>query len=352
MKEYIKDNMKLYNRDCMEGMAELGDKSQHLIIVDPPYFEVKGEFDFQWGSFEDYLKDVEKWAIEIKRVLADNGTMFWWGNTKKIAYSQIILDKYFHLENSLVWRKVDSMQYQYYSVDLSRSFNTHTERILMYSNDFEPSDWNKTGLERIIEEHIKPKHPFALYMREEFKKAKVSNKEISKLFPSKTGGLTGCVSNWLNGDNTPTEEQYLKMRSFLNNEYLRKEYEELRKEYEELRRYFNNTMKLEDVLEFSQQSSITAKHDHPTQKPPLLCRSLISTCSKKGQNLLIPFIGSGVEVSEGSKYGLNVTGFEIDEKYFNDSIKRIEQETAQLSLRTGQSKEAAETCGRHEGVGE
>lgn len=38
--------------------------------VDPPYFEVKGAFDFVWNSFEDYLKDVEKWAIEcIKEYL-------------------------------------------------------------------------------------------------------------------------------------------------------------------------------------------------------------------------------------------------------------------------------------------
>jgi site-specific DNA-methyltransferase (adenine-specific) len=330
----------------MEGMAELEDKSQHLIIVDPPYFEVKGDFDFQWGSFEEYLKDVEKWAIEMKRILADNGTLLWWGNTKKIAYTQIILDKYFSLENSMVWRKIDSMQYQYYSVDLSRSFNTHTERILMYSNERESLECNKTGLEQIIDEYIKPNHPFAIYMRDEFKRAKVSNKEIAKLFPSKTGGLTGCVSNWLNGDNTPTEEQYLKMRSFLNNEYLRKEYEYLRKEYEELRkeyeylrkeyeefrRFFNNTMKLEDVLEFSQQSSVTSKFSHPTQKPPVLCKSIITTCSKKGQNMLVPFIGSGVEVSQGVQLGLNVTGFEIDEKYFKDSIERIEQETAQISM--------------------
>ena len=66
-----------------------------------------------------------------------------------------------------------------------------------------------------MEEKIKPRHPFALYMTKEFKKAGVKNKEVAKLFPSKTGGLTGCVSNWLNGENTPTEEQYLKIRGFV-----------------------------------------------------------------------------------------------------------------------------------------
>jgi len=37
MKEHIKDNMKLYNRDCMEGMAEYQDNYFDLAIVDPPY---------------------------------------------------------------------------------------------------------------------------------------------------------------------------------------------------------------------------------------------------------------------------------------------------------------------------
>jgi site-specific DNA-methyltransferase (adenine-specific) len=37
VKEYIKDSMKLYNRDCMEGMAEYPDNYFDLAIVDPPY---------------------------------------------------------------------------------------------------------------------------------------------------------------------------------------------------------------------------------------------------------------------------------------------------------------------------
>ncbi|MCP4343884.1 MAG: site-specific DNA-methyltransferase [Desulfobulbaceae bacterium] len=336
----------LRNCDCMELMATLEDKSQHLIIVDPPYFEVKGKFDFIWSSFEDYLKDVEKWAIEIKRVMADNGTLFWWGNDRKIAYSQIILDKHFNLENSLIWEKCDSMQYQYYSPEMARRFNTHNERILCYSNGTEPEEWDKTGLERVMEEHINPKSPIAKYLRDEFKRAKVTNKEIAKLFPSKTGGLTGCVSNWLNGQNVITEEQYLTIREHLNGEYLRKEYEylrkeyeelrkeyeELRKEYEELRRPFNNYMKLTDVLKFSQQAHITGRWKHPTMKPPKLCASLIRTCSRKGMNMLVPFGGSGSECIEGFHAGLNVVSSELDKEYYEMAQQRITEETAQLSF--------------------
>ncbi len=338
--------MDLRNCDCMRLMDDLGDKSQHLIIADPPYFEIKGEFDFIWESFGAYLKDVEKWAIGIKRILADNGTLFWWGYSLKIAYVQIILDKYFHLENSLIWQKIDSMQIQYYSPESARTFNSHNERLLMYSNDYSPGDWNKTGGERVFEEKIKPRHPFAIYLRSEFEKAKLSQKEIAKLFPSRTGGLTGCVSNWLNGDNTPTQEQYLKIREYVNGKFLKKEYDFLKKEYDELknqyedlrieyenqRRFFHNEMKFEEVLRFPQEANETSKWSHPTQKPPKLCRALIRTASKKGQNLFIPFLGSGAEAVEGLNHGLNVTGSELDPEHFKTVLKRINEETIQASL--------------------
>lgn len=73
----------VYHNDWMKN--ELPDKSVQLIIADPPYFETKGEFDFIWNSFDDYLIDVEKWAKECKRILAENGTLFWFGSSKRIA---------------------------------------------------------------------------------------------------------------------------------------------------------------------------------------------------------------------------------------------------------------------------
>ena len=309
---------KIHHKNFLDN--DLPEKCAQLIITDPPYFEVKGEFDFIWDSFDDYLKDVEKWAVECKRILAENGTLFWWGDKKKIAYSQIVLDKYFNLENSIVWRKIDSMQYQYYSPDLARTFNTHNERILMYSNEI-----GMTGLEKIMEENIKPLHPFAKYLTEEFKRAKVTRKEIAELFPSFTGGLTGCVSNWLKGDNVIREDQYLKIREYLNGEYLRKEYEDLRKEYEDLRRYFYNKNKYEEVMEFSQESNISKNHEHETIKPEKLTRVLIQTCSRKGDLVVIPFSGSGTECAMSAKEKRNFIGYEIEKKYVEMGTERAKR---------------------------
>ena len=298
----------------------LPDKCANLIIADPPYFEVKGDFDFVWNSFDDYLKDVEKWAIECKRILADNGTLFWWGMDRKIAYAQVIFDKYFELLGTLVWEK-PSIANEW---DTRRTFPERgQERILMYSNETE-----MTGLEMITEEFIKPRNPFSKYLKEEFKKAKVTNKQIAKLFPSKTGGLTGCVSNWLNGDNVITKEQYLKIREYLNNEYLRKEYEDLRKEYEDLRkeyedqrRPFNNYLNLTDILRFSRVHN--AKH--PTQKPEKLTRALINTCSRKGDLVVVPFAGSGTECAMSAKEKRPFVAFEITKKHANMANERAKK---------------------------
>jgi DNA modification methylase len=323
---------KVYHMNFLENT--LPDKCANLIIADPPYFEIKGAFDFVWEDINAYLKDVHKWATECKRLLADNGTIFWYGHAKHIAYSQVILDEFFHLENSLVWRKKDSMQYQYYSPDLARRFNTHNERILMYSNEVE-----MTGLEMITEEFIKPRNPFSKYLKEEFNKAGVTNKKIAALFPSKTGGLTGCVSNWLNGDNVITEEQYLIIRDYLNGEYLRKEYEYLRKEYEDLRkeyedhrRFFYNPLKLEEVLEYSQEGHITKNYDHETKKPETLTRALILTCSRKNDLVVVPFAGSGTECAMSAKEGRRFVGYDIEEKHVKTSNNRCREHLMQTQL--------------------
>ena len=324
---------KIYNTDWLNN--ELPDKSVQLIIADPPYYKVKGDFDFIWKTFDDYLSDVEKWAIECKRLLADNGTLLWYGDAKNIAYAQIIFDKYFNLLNSIVWENTNDHKQQIRFNEDLRTFAPLTERILMYEQRGQ-----KTGGELIFEQFLKPKNPFSKYLKNDFKNAKVTNKEIAKLFPSKTGGLTGCVSNWLNGDNVITEEQYLKIRKYLNDKYLLKPYEELKAEYEELkaeyeeqRRPFNNALHLGDVIKLPNYE--TSNYDHDTIKPEKLTRILITTCSRKNDLVLVPFSGSGTECAMSAKEGRNTIGFEITPKHAEMSNKRLQNILRQPSLFAG-----------------
>lgn len=299
----------------------LPDKCANLIIADPPYFEVKGEFDFIWKSFDEYLKDVEKWAIECKRLLADNGTLFWYGSSKRIAYAQVIFDKYFNLINNLVWDKGSFMGLE--ESEGLRSFAPCTERLLMYSNE----TYNLTQCVYLIRD----------YIRDEITKAKgkIVLKEVNEALGTATNG-GGVASSCLSLDKAEpamlTKEMYEKLQNWCY-PYLRKEYEELRKEYEELRRPFSNHFKLQEILRFSNEATKTgAKYDHDTVKPETLTRALILTCSRPNDLVVVPFSGSGTECAMAAKENRNFWACDIEKKYVDMSNNRCIEHLQTQSL--------------------
>ena len=314
---------KIHHADWLTN--NLPDKSVQLIIADPPYFEVKGSFDFVWKSFDDYLKDVEKWAIECKRLLAENGTLYWFGGSKRIAYTQVIFDKYFGLVNNLVWEKAEADGlFGTTGSEQLRSYPNSTERILMYSNDV----YNLTQCVYSIRD----------YIRAEIERArgKIILKEVNEALGTATNG-GGVASACLSLDKAEpamfTKEMYQKLQVWLNGgkeyEYLRKEYEELRKEYEELRRPFENVTKSTEILKVRFKPS---EYDHPTVKPEMLARLLILTSSRKNDLVLIPFAGSGTEVAMSIKEGRKAIGYDIEKKYVDMANRRVDIIKAQPSL--------------------
>ena len=312
----------IHHADWMTN--DLPDGSVNLIIADPPYFEVRGDFDFVWDSFDDYLNDVEKWAIECKRLLAENGTLFWYGDDKRIAYAQIIFDKYFNLVNHLIWHKGENFMGLNKSDGL-RSFAPCTERILMYSND----QYNLTQCVFNIRD----------YIREEIQKSKgkISFKEINQTLGTATNGggvASACLSLKKSEPAMMTKEMYQKLQKWCH-PYLRREYEDLRREYEDLRRPFDNFLNLNEVMRFNNESAMNTQYKHPTRKPEKLTRALLLTCSRPNDLVLVPFAGSGTECSMAKKENREFIGFEIDEKYHAVAMERLndqEQKSNQTSM--------------------
>jgi site-specific DNA-methyltransferase (adenine-specific) len=311
---------------CLAVMELIEDKSIDLVLTDPPYFNiVKSKWDRQWENMGDFQKWVGVVGEKFYRITKDNASFYWFGDDKNIAYCQVELDKQWSLLNNIVWKKQSYVGEMYWRT--LRSFAPNgDERILFYDKGE-----SKTGLEMVKE--IMP-NPFAEYLKSEFKKAKVSNREISELFPSKTGGLTGCVSNWLNGFNNITKEQYLKVRNYLNNEYLRKEYEELRKEYEELRkeyeelrRIWNNDKKAFDVLNFGICQD--EGRFHPTQKSLQLISYLLARSSKKDSLVLDAFAGSFTTSIACMRTKRCSICIEKDKDYYRMGVERVKEEAKQ-----------------------
>jgi DNA modification methylase len=311
---------KVHNIDFLNN--DLPDKCANLIIADPPYYKVKGDFDFIWKTFDDYLADVEKWAIECKRILADNGTLLWYGDAKNIAYAQIIFDKYFNLLSNVTCNIFDR-QTNKIRIEDARTFISTTERILMYSNE----TYNLTQCVYHIRDYIRAEITKA--------KGKVILKQVNEALGTATNGggvASACLSLDKEEPTMLTKEMYQKLQNwckpYLTKDYedLRKDYEDLRKDYEDLRRPFNPTEKYKmDVLRVSQEGHITGKYDHDTVKPEKLTRILITTCSRENDLVVVPFAGSGTECAMSAKEKRPFIGYEITEKHAKMSQKRADK---------------------------
>ena len=76
-----------------------------------------------------------------------------------------------------------------------------------------------------------------------------------------------------------------------------------------------------------------AEKIHPTQKPVKLYEWLLKNYASKDFRILDTHLGSGSSAIASFYYGCKeFVGMEIDESYFKKTIKRIEQQTAQIKL--------------------
>ena len=305
---------KIHNINFLDNT--LPDKCANLIIADPPYFEVKGEFDFIWKSFDDYLKDVEKWAIECKRLLADNGTILWYGHSKKIAYSQIILDKYFDLESNIAI-ELTAGHIRRSNKESFRRFAPCSERILMYSSGKNNKELC-TDLINKINETVTKKDFIDCFMKLGICKNQASAKVLATYKTGKHKTRFDLMSR----------EMY---------DYIGKwnySYEYFADLFNKSIRTFNSKG-ITDVFRYKENTKDLSSTNHPTQKPMELTKILIEMTTNINDLVVVPFAGSGTECAVSVKEGRKTIGFEITEKYAKISNERVQNILCQPSLFDG-----------------
>jgi site-specific DNA-methyltransferase (adenine-specific) len=166
---------RVIHANCLDAIKELPDNSVDGVIQDPPY-----EISFmgrKWDS-TGVAYNVALYQ-EIHRVLKPNGYLLSFGATRthhRIA--QAIADGGFTLLPTAAW---------------------------CYGNGFPKSHNISKSLDKRGGESVAW---FGVWLKKWRKENGVKQKEVSSLFPSKTGGLTGCVSNWEMGASLPTNEQF------------------------------------------------------------------------------------------------------------------------------------------------
>jgi site-specific DNA-methyltransferase (adenine-specific) len=311
---YQEDGIVLLHGDCLDMLPHFEPNSIDLVLTDPPYNIGKDS----WDRIGGYIDFVMLRFYQASLALKNNGT-FWF--THMVFDVLSVLNERIKAETGMQHKQMITLDKGLRSIagrtsEALRSFPTATEYLQFYIYP------DPTGAEQLSEQYAAI-NPMAKYLKDEFKKAGVTNKEIAALFPSRTGGLTGCVSNWLMGLNFPLKEQYEKIREYLNGEYLRKEYEELRKEYEELRYIFKLPMGITDVWSFN---GYKISSEHSTPKPlDIWCR-IIEAVTINEQTVLDPFLGSGTTAVACKQLGRKCIGIEIESKYLDIAIERLGQE--------------------------
>ena len=327
----------IHQLGCVEGLSMLEPHSAALIICDPPYFQVKGEFDKAWGrDFRSYLKDVRRWAEACRRVLADTGTLMWYGSWRNIAYSQVVLDDMFHLVNSCTLVKENGIQHKFASVKDARGLFVNDERLLIYeavpeanADGVKDAYRYSAGLAR-----SRAFRPLIDYLRGLREKGGKSVSAINK-------GLGTCMANHWFTDRSqwemPTEAAYGRLIEFLGVDA--RPYGELKEEYDRLnaawtggaaqfaslRRYFRMPAeRAYDVIPFvGTASSDVVKYGHPTTKDIRVTEDLIRMTTRPGDLVVVPFAGSGTECHAAASLGRRFVGFDIEGRYVDVANNRV-----------------------------
>ena len=71
---------------------------------------------------------------------------------------------------------------------------------------------------------------------------------------------------------------------------------------------------------------------HPTQKPVKLYEWLLDNYAKKGDKILDTHLGSGSIALACHNRGFELDGWEIDEEYYNNAVKRLKTHQQQLTM--------------------
>ena len=294
MKPYYEDRwVTIYHGDCREILPQL-DVKVDLVLTDPPYGI---NLDLSWlDKLGNKLP-----SKSVDKIINDDGNF---DISFLFQYSRWIVWGFPYISNAtgtgwLVWDKQPGLNCdRLLSTPVEMAF-TNVWRgfrlikcmwggFLRDNGEYryehptqKPTKVMDYCIQKGLPESYVSNQYSARYLSSKFAEAKISNKEIAGLFPSKTGGLTGCVSNWLLGFNISTEAEYKIITNYLQNKCAFCEYEDLRK-----------------------------------QKSPI--------------TILDPFLGSGTTCYCAKKLNRYSIGIEIEERYCEIAAKRCCQEVMEL----------------------
>lgn len=298
--------------DSLTLLRSMPSHSVSLILTDPPYHSTKKQNiygDTAFAEDEHYLEWMNMYAAEWRRVLKPNGSIFCFCSVTMSARLEVMLSKEFNVLSHIVWTKPNDPGFDGWKGKMKkeslRQWYAHSERIIFA----EPAV--NSNLFR---------SPFAEMLRECRKQAGMSMNELTAITGAH-GKVNhgGAVSNWEAGRNTPSRDQYEKMRAaILNTGKVTS-----MPKYEDAIRVFNMDASKEFTDVWTFPSVRPYKGKHPAEKPSAMLEHAIEATTYTDDIVLDCFGGSGSTAIAALKLGRRTVSMEIETKWATAIAARV-----------------------------
>ena len=173
--------------DCVEVLKDFPVNSIDCVVTDPPY-----GISFMQKDWDQALPPKEAFN-GIFRVLKPGALAFVMSSPRQ----------------DVLWRMLRMLEDC--GFQLRQSFVSW-----IYKSGFPKAYDVSKGIDKRNARRRQQYLALASYLRQKRIEKGLSQKDVAKHFPSKTGGLTGCIWNWENAVNVPTKREWLKLKELLD----------------------------------------------------------------------------------------------------------------------------------------
>lgn len=300
------------NGDSLEILKKIPDQTISLILTDPPYHVTKKKNIHGDTAFKDddsYLEWLSQFAKEWFRILKPNGSLYVFCDSGMSAKIEVLLQQQYNILSHIVWTKPNLPGFDGWKGKMNkealRQWYGHSERIIFA----EPAYGNNLF-----------RSYFGSLLKELRKEAGLSGHQLTEIVGA-YGKVNhgGAVSNWEAGRNTPSREQYEKIRQAL----LQTGKVPHVPDFEDVIRpfYVNADIEYTDTWNFPSVKQYKGKH--PAEKPIEMLEHIIKASSYESDIVLDCFSGSGNTAIAALNLNRKAIAIDIEEKWTSSLVNKL-----------------------------
>ena len=298
--------------DSLEVLRRIPEATVSLVLTDPPYHATKKENIYGDTAFAEdrhYLEWMAEYAVEWRRVLKANGSLFCFCDSSMAARLEVEFAQRFNMLAHVVWTKPNDPGFDGWKGKMRktalRQWYPHSERILF--------------AEPAVEGNLF-RSPLGHALRALRKQSGLSMHQLTAMIGAH-GKVNhgGAVSNWEAGRNTPSREQYDRLREALlgtgNVDHV--------PYFEDMVRPFavDASKEFTDVWSFPSVRPYRGKH--PAEKPADLLEHAIEATTYPGDIVLDCFAGGGSTALAALRLGRRSVAIEIEDRWVDQIVQRV-----------------------------